>query len=287
MVDSEDRLTLQGLLFRPTRPVSDIPVLWIHGLFSSFYENVYVALGRELSGRGFVFLSGKTRGHDFGSTLRASAGGSLTGGSSWERLEESPRDIAAWVDFLAASGYGRVVLAGHGLGARKAAYFAAERQDSRIAGLVAASPSAAKNVAGTVTEDDRNLLAVARQMVSAGRGAELLPSMGLGCPLSAATFVDHEDPEAAFSNVFSVTGRSRTSPFIAEVKVPILAFFGSQERSPDGRDRGGELGLIRFGARASPQVTVTLVRGADHWYTGRVSAVADILAKFVGGLATV
>ncbi len=285
-VDSEDRLTLQGLLFRPATPVSDIPILWIHGLFSSFYENVYVSLGRELSGRGFVFLSGKTRGHDFGATLRTSAGGSVTAGSSWERLEESPRDLAAWVDFLAASGYRRVVLAGHGLGARKAAYFAAERQDSRVAGMVAASPSAAKNTAGALTEDDRNLLAVARQMVSAGRGAELLPSMGAGCALSAATYLDHEDPEAAFSNVFSVTGHSRTTPFVAEVKVPILAFFGSQERSPDGRDRGGELGLIRYGARGSPLVTVTLVRGADYWYTGRVSAVADVLAKFVAGLAT-
>ena len=284
-VDSEDRLTLQGLLFRPERPVSAIPILWIHGLFSSFYENAYVSLGRELSGRGFVFLSGKTRGHDFGATIRTSGGGAVIAGSSWERLEESPRDLAAWVDFLAASGFPRVVLAGHGLGARKAAYFAAERQDSRVAGLVAASPSVAKN-AGALTEDDRNLLAVARQMVSGGRGSELLPSMGTGCPLSAATYVDHEDPEEAFSNVFSVTGHSRATPIVAEVKVPLLAFFGSQERSSDGRDRGGELGLIRFGSRGSPQVTVTLVRGADFWYTGRVSAVADVLAKFVTGLAT-
>lgn len=284
-VDSEDRLTLQGLLFRPGMPVSDIPVLWIHGLFSSFYENSYVALGRELSGRGFVFLSGKTRGHDFGSTLRTAGGPQVTGGSSWERLEESPRDLAAWVDFLAASGFGRIVVAGHGLGARKAAYFVAERQDSRIAGLVAASPSIARNATGAPTEDERNLLAVARQMVAAGRGDDLVPSMGAGCPLSAATYVDHEDPEGAFSNVFNVTGRSRTTPFVADVKVPILAFFGSQERSPDGRDRGGELGLLRYGARSSPQVTVTLLRGADYWYTGRISAVADVLAKFVTGLA--
>ncbi len=283
-VDSEDRLTLQGLLFRPEKPASEIPILWIHGLFSSFYENAYVSLGRELAGRGLVFLSGKTRGHDFGATIRTSGGGQVTAGSSWERLEESPRDLAAWVDFLAASGFPRVALAGHGLGARKAAYFAAGRQDSRVAGLVAASPSVAKN-AGTLTEDDRNLLAVARQMVSLGRGTELLPSMGTGCPLSAATYVDHEDPEEAFSNVFSVTGHSRVTPIVADVKVPILAFFGSQERSSDGRDRGGELGLIRYGARSSPQVTVTLVRGADFWYTGRVSAVADVLVKFVTGLA--
>ncbi len=64
----------------------------------------------------------------------------------------------------------------------------------------------------------------------------------------------------------------------------ILAFFGSQERSADGRDRGGELGLIRHNARSSPSVTITLVRGADFWYTGRISAVADVMAKFVMSL---
>jgi pimeloyl-ACP methyl ester carboxylesterase len=284
-VDSEDRLSLHGLLFRPAAPVSDIPILWIHGLFSSFYESTYVALGRELSARGFPFLSAKTRGHDFGTALRTFGGGTVTAGSSWERLEDSPRDLAAWMDLLAASGYPRVVVAGHGLGARKAAYFAAGRQDSRVAGLVAASPSAAKNAGGTPTEDERNLLAVARQMVVAGRGHELLPTMGTGCPMSAATYVDHEDPEEAFSNIFMVTGHSRLAPVVADVRVPILAFFGSQERSPDGRDRGGELGLLRYGARSSPQVTVTLIRGADHWYTGRISGVADVLAKFVAGLA--
>jgi pimeloyl-ACP methyl ester carboxylesterase len=283
-VDSEDRLSLHGLFFRPASPTANVPILWIHGLFSSFYEGMYVALGREMAGRGYVFLSVNTRGHDFGAALRDPNGAPVTGGSGWERLEESPRDVASWVDFLAASGYRRVIVAGHGLGARKAAFYVTERHDARVVGLVAASPIVLKYPGGAPTDEERNLLATARQMLAAGRGGDLMPWPPEGCSMSAATYLDHEDPDAPFSNVFSLTGHSRTSPLSEELKIPILAFFGSQERSSDGRDRGGELGLFRHGARSSPQVSITLVRGADYWYTGRVSAVADILAKFVMGL---
>ena len=283
--DSEDRLSLHGLFVRPAMPTSPVPILWIHGIYTSFYENAYVALGREMAGRGHVFLSANTRGHDFGAAIRTSGGASVTGGSGWERLDESPRDVAAWVDYLAASGFRKIVVAGHGMGARKAAFYVATRKDARVAGLVAASPVVLKYPGGAPSDEERNLLANARHMVAGGSARDLMPWPAQGCSMSAATFVDHEDPDADFSNIFSLTGHGRTAPLVAEVAIPILAFFGSQERSSDGRDRGGELGLLRHGARSSPQVTITLLRGADHWYTGKISSVADILVKFVAGLA--
>ena len=282
--DSEDRLSLHGLFFRPASQTASLPILWIHGLYTAFYDNAYVALGRELAGRGYLFLSVNTRGHDFGAAVRSPEGRPVTGGSAWERLQESPRDVAGWVDFLSASGHRRIVLAGHGLGARKAAFYLAERQDARVAGLVVASPIIVKRPSGAPTDDERSLLSTARQMVGSGRDRDLLPWPPEGCAMSAATYVDHEDPEASFSNIFDLTGHSRTAPLAAELKVPVLAFFGSQERSADGRDRGGELGLIRHNARSSPGVTITLLRGADHWYTGRISAVADVISKFVMSL---
>ena len=282
--DSEDRLALHALFFRPASPTASLPVLWIHGLYTAFYDNAYVALGRELAGRGYVFLSANTRGHDFGAALRSPEGRPVTGGSAWERLQESPRDLAGWIDFLSVCGFRRIVLAGHGLGARKAAFYVVERQDPRVAGLVVASPIVVKYPGGAPTDDERNLLAAARQMAGAGRERDLMPWPPEGCAMSAATYVDHEDPDGPFSNIFDLTGHSRTAPLAAELRVPILAFFGSQERSADGRDRGGELGLIRHNARSSPSVTITLVRGADYWYTGRISAVADVMAKFVMSL---
>jgi alpha-beta hydrolase superfamily lysophospholipase len=285
--DSEDRLALHGLFFRPASPTASLPVLWIHGIYSEFYENAYVALGREMAGRGYVFLSANTRGHGFGAALRSPDGRPFTGGSGWERLEESPRDVGAWVDYLAASGFRRVVLGGHGLGARKAAFYAAERKDARVAGLVAASPIVVKPGAGVPLDEERSLLVAARQMVAAGSGRDLLAWPSEGCGMSAATRLDHEDPEAPFSNLFDLTGHGRAAPLAAEVTVPILAFFGSLERSPDGRDRGGELGLLRHNARSSPHVTITLIRGADHWYTGKISAVADVIAKFIMSLPSV
>jgi len=282
--DAEDRLGLHGLFFRPDSPTAGLPVLWIHGLFASFYDNEYVALGREMAGRGYTFLSANTRGHDFGAALRGPDGRPVTGGTAWESLQESPRDVGGWVDFLFAWGYRRVILAGHGLGARKAAFYLTERLDPRVAGLVVASPIVLKHPGGAPTEEERSLLSSARGMVASGRGRDLLPWPAEGCPFSAATHVELEDPDAPFSNLFALTGHGRTTPLVAEVKVPILAFFGSQERSSDGRDRAGELGLLRHSARSSPNVTITLIRGADYRYTGKINAVADVISKFVMGL---
>lgn len=62
------------------------------------------------------------------------------GGSAWERLEEAPRDLAAWVDLAAPLGAGGVVLAGHSSGAQRVVLYQAERQDTRVVGLALASP---------------------------------------------------------------------------------------------------------------------------------------------------
>jgi pimeloyl-ACP methyl ester carboxylesterase len=133
-----------------------------------------------MTGRGYTFLSANTRGHDFGAALRGLT--ALTGGSAWESLQESPRDVAGWVDFLFAWGYRRVVLAGHGLGARKAAFYLTERLDPRVVGLVVASPIVLKHPGGAPTEEERSLLSSARGMVGSGRGRDLLPWPVEGCP---------------------------------------------------------------------------------------------------------
>ena len=161
------------------------------------------------------------------------------------------------MDFLFASGFRRVVLAGHGLGARKAAYYLAERLDPRVVGLVAASPIVLKHPGGAQTEEDRTLLTSARAMASTGRGRDLLPWPPEGCSMSAATHVDHEDPDAPFSNLFALTGHAGRRRSRRSIKIPILAFFGSEERSSDGRDRGG-------GARAPPAQRALVAERHDH-----------------------
>src|SRR5947209_16180397 len=96
---SEDGFRLDGVLIRPAGPARPVALVCVPGLYAAFYDPPYVELGRELAARGYAYLVGNDRGHDFGAVLRAPDGKPVPGGGGWERLQECPRDIAAWVGF--------------------------------------------------------------------------------------------------------------------------------------------------------------------------------------------
>ena len=126
---------------RPTREeVRSLALVWVHGLTSKFYAPTEIKVGRGVVDAGYLVVSGNNRGHDFGSRVRRNDGDVVLGGGGWERFDESPRDLAAWISFAASLGFERVALLGHSLGALKVVYYQAQRQDPRVAGVVAASP---------------------------------------------------------------------------------------------------------------------------------------------------
>src|SRR5437879_12707691 len=93
---------------------------------------MYVRVGRVLAARRLVFITGNTRGHDYGSWCEPADGTSFLGGVAWERLEDAPRDVAACVHFAAEQGGHRVALAGHSLGPLKARAYRAGHADPRL-----------------------------------------------------------------------------------------------------------------------------------------------------------
>src|SRR5206468_7152589 len=138
--DTADGLGLEGAVIRPTaastRPVA---VIWVHGLTGRFYAKSSILSGRDLAAEGYTFISGNNRGHDFGARLMRKDGEAILAGGGWERFDESPHDVDAWITLAATLGFERVVLIGHSLGALKVAHYQALRQDPRVAGLIAAS----------------------------------------------------------------------------------------------------------------------------------------------------
>ncbi len=278
-INSEDGFRLDGVVIQPVvlapKPVA---VLCVPGLYSAFYDSPYIELGRALAERGYTYLSGNHRGHDFGAVLRRTSGEIVPAGGGWERLADCPYDIAAWVGFIIERGSHKVALLGHSMGARKVAYYQAERQDPRIAALIAASPFAAQP-----PDADRELVAIAQQMVDEGYGRNLLPWPEVGCSMSAATYLEQCVPEALFLNIYaSATGE----PPVASVHCPILAFFGANERGPDGADRRSELETIERNARAASKVETAMIADIRHNYEGAEDAVAETIAGFLNTLPT-
>jgi len=272
---AEDGLPLEGALIAPAgRAAHPTAVVFVHGLTSKFYSRSMINLGRELADRGFRFVAGNNRGHDFGYPVRPApdAEPRIYGGG-WELFDESPLDVAGWVTFAVEQGARDVVLYGHSLGALKVCYYQALRQDPRLVGMVAGSPP--------MRAGRRNpeLVALAERMVGEGRGNDLMPwnifPAGAGTQ-SAATYLNRVRVG------IDVYGKETPNPLVARVHVPIYAIYGSNEPTVG---TAADLELIRRNAAAAPSVETRMFDGADHSYAGYETPIAASIADWVGTIA--
>ena len=139
--DTADGLTLEGVVIRPTTAAQrPIPVIWIHGPDRAVLRQILDPDRPRSGGRGVhVHQRQQSRARFRRPDSAPGRGCACLAGGGWERFDESPHDVDAWITLATSLGYERVVLIGHSLGALKVAYYQARRQDPRVAGLVAAS----------------------------------------------------------------------------------------------------------------------------------------------------
>jgi pimeloyl-ACP methyl ester carboxylesterase len=271
---TEDGAGQDGVVIRPVGSPRALAVVWVHGFGGRFSEPFVIRIGRQLGGEGYVVVSGDNRGHHLGASLSAPDGTTRLAGALWEKVSESPLDIAAWIACVEALGFPRVALVGHSYGAIKAIWYQGERQDSRVAGVVSASGPLWFRPGRNASPDLRS---AAEKLVAAGRGYELLPWDLPGptpSPLSAQTLVDSARSQP---DVYGV--ESADSP-LAKIRCPLLAIFGTKEERVGTKS---DLVTIRRNARSARRVDTALIEGADHTYTGRE---ADVGRVILGWLST-
>ncbi len=271
-IATEDNIQLAGAVISPDEDnISQATIIWIHGNAASFYDRPYVLIGRELARLGYTVVLGNTRGHDIATTLWKAddnspmAGG---GGSGWERMEESPLDLVAWIEFATTRSSRPVLLAGHSKGAQKALLYAAERPTSQLSGVALISP----DLHGLRIPGD---LEAARALLAEGRGMEVIPAQSWApwYRQSAQTVVSHT--ELADRLLTTENG----TPIIASIRIPLFATFGGDERNASA-----ELANIREKATAAPHVTTEIIAGADHFYREREADVARAIALWASAL---
>jgi pimeloyl-ACP methyl ester carboxylesterase len=278
-VDTKDDITLTGMVIRPTvSNVRPLPIVWIHGYTGNFHEDTTCRLGPELASRGFTFVAGDNRGHDFGVVLRKTgpefrSQETWLGGAGWEKFSESLHDVDAWISFATAElGFPGVILLGHSYGGTKVVNYLGKRQDPRVKGLIAASPGAHMHdydVGKEAYED-------ARKLVAEGRGDQLIGPAGSGQRrISAAAFVDRWDYN------LDIFGAHTPNPPVASIRCPLLVWYGTKESWLADAD---VLELIKKQATSSPRVEGHMIEGADHWYQNTETVVADIVAVWAASL---
>jgi pimeloyl-ACP methyl ester carboxylesterase len=269
---AEDGVFLEGAVIRPTgKPVQPLPIVWVHGFTGRFYEPHPILIGRVLASRGYTFVTGHNRGHNFGAVLYPKGQESRLGGAAWEKLTESPLDIGAWITFAVDLGFRQVILLGHSLGGMKVTYYQAVRQDPRVRGLVVASGPIWRFV-GPAPESVARL-GQAERMVAEGRGRDLLPWQADWVrTLSAQRVVDTRQFN---QELFGLDGKA---PAISRIRCPIFAFIGSEEQH---LGTAADLEAIKSRATATPRMDTRVFEGADHVYSGHEAEVGTAIADWV------
>jgi alpha-beta hydrolase superfamily lysophospholipase len=262
---TEDDILLEGVRYGAS---GDVAIVYTHGITGSVFRPAHVRIGRALAQAGYVVVAGNNRGTGVATALAQRGGARLLGGSWFERLADSVKDIAAWIA-VASSAASRIVLLGHSLGGVKAILYASERGE-RLSGLVLASPA----LRLVSRFSDPEVLRRARRAVDEGRPDELIaldPQATLVFGrLSAATLLDRASP--------GIDPWADGGARIARVRCPTLAFYGTEEA-----DVGGTAELERLATLMRGRFTSAMLPGADHLYTGHESEAAAIVARWIAG----
>jgi pimeloyl-ACP methyl ester carboxylesterase len=280
-VRSEDDVVNGGVKFMASQAVAKpiakpIAVIWIHGWGVNFYSPTYVMIGRALANRGVTGFSVNTRMHDIGNVQQYVAGKRVRGGGYWGIPSEQTRDIGAWIDFAGTLGFPRVVLVGHSAGWAAVRAYEAERQDSRVVGIVLASGQVEPGGGG----DDSALVDQAKRLVNDGRGDDLLRLQNSSFPsfISAATFLDDHNTPREVGDFF---GLQTANPAVTLVRCPLLAFFGTRGDVGTEADLQALKSSVERQKTGPSSVTVKMITNADHMYTGEEDQVAQVISDWI------
>lgn len=268
---ADDGVMLAGVLTSPAAiQAKNVAIVFIHGRPVSGFIPMMTGHAREIASRGYAVLIGNTRGHDIGTWLFRRDGKSMIGGAWWERLEESPRDLDAWISYAAGLGFAGVVLLGFSMGAFKVILYQAERTDPRVIGLIAMSP-AVRAARGLKPER----VTLAEQMVGEGRGLDLLPWEEYGEPngtMSAQTYLSR-----ARANL-DIFGVDKAKPRISKIKCPLFICFGTHE---EDIGTAADLDMIRRQATSAASIHTQMFEGAEHGFVGFEREVAAAFTSWI------
>ena len=276
---ADDGIVDAGALFTPRGSVDKrIAVIWIHGSGVNFYYPSYVKVARELAQRGLTTIVGNTRMHDLGNIEAFREAANPRGGSYWGITSDQVRDLGAWVQFAKDRGFDRVILVGHSAGATAVQIYTERTQDPRVAGMVLAS-GRFRPAQGPIVDSTR--LAHAKQLVADGHGEDPVPRTAPGStpsPTSAATLVDLAGMGVELTDFYGV---ETPNPPVARVRVPILAWFGTNNDVGTAED----LALLETTLKKLPggpsRVSTAMIPRATHMFDGREAQVAHVLADWV------
>lgn len=188
-------------------------------------------------------------------------------------------EIGIWLAWLKEQGVRKVLLAGHSRGGNQTAWFAAERPDPAVAGVLLIAPTtwsedyAVSDYAKRFDTELAPVLERAQKLVAAGQGDAWLEDTGfIYCPgtkVQAQAFVAYHAPEP----------RQDTPSLLGKLAVPVLVIAGTaDEVVPDVAEK---VEPLADGTR----VRLETIDGADHFFRDLYAdEIVEYTADFIDAL---
>jgi pimeloyl-ACP methyl ester carboxylesterase len=258
-----DTVALEGAWHEPEGPAVGA-VLLLHGNTMNFFTGAPRFFPPVLTRMGLGCLAFNRRGHDILGTRDSRAAEGAAFQTYAEAIDDN-RIAAAW---LAARGFPEPVVIGHSNGGTLAVQHVADHPRTLALVLLSAHCGGREMVprasrAGLLAQERlHEITEQARQLISMGRGRELMLLPGWWYVTSAASFVD------ALENCPDLL---QLAPRIG---CPALYLRGDREPR--------ELYPAQaFARRAAGRCDVEIVPDCDHFYAGREDAVSTIVCSWL------
>jgi len=258
-----DTVALEGAWHEPEGPALGAALL-LHGNTMNFFTGAPRFLPPVLTRMGLACLAFNRRGHDI-LGIRDSRAAEGAAFQTYAEAIDDNRIAAAW---LAARGFPEPVVIGHSNGGTLAVQHVADHPRTPALVLLSAHCGGREMVprasrAGLLAQERlQEITEQARQLISMGRGRELMLLPGWWYVTSAASFVD------ALENCPDVL---QLAPRIG---CPALYLRGDREPR--------ELYPAEaFAGRAAGRCDVEIVPDCDHFYAGREDAVSTIVCSWL------
>ncbi|MDP1722011.1 MAG: alpha/beta fold hydrolase [Candidatus Gottesmanbacteria bacterium] len=293
---TKDKLVHQGIYYSPSRKAPAFAkamagktagkaILWIHGLTSTFYNNVklfeLIADACEKEGIGFAAFN--NRGHDIVTGIKKidprepNEYTRVNGGAGYERFEDCVYDIDAGISFLVKQGYSEIILVGHSTGANKVCYYAGTKRDKRVAGVLLLSPVSDRLEPSLDKEVIEKQLEEMKKKVIDGQGDVLMSSIHV-FPVTSNRFISIFEPHST-EDVFDYGDASPKLACFSAIKQPLLVIIGSNDEYLD-RPVKNVLDVFARHARSLRYKSV-IIRDALHSYSGKEKAVVHTIFRWV------
>lgn len=277
---TSDGLELHGFLIKSRSNPKKI-VVHIHGLTGNFFRKALPhKIAQHCLSVGYDFLIVNTRGHGTISWINGAKLGKRKNveiGTALERFEDCVQDLKGVIDFLASTGYKKIILQGHSTGCQKSIYYIYKTQDKRVSAIVLLAPADDYNANIKILGRKwKKAVNFAKKIVQKTPNKLMPLNLTNNEYLSAQRFLSLNDLSRVESRIFNYGSNLKE---FGALKLPILAIFGSKDES---RTKPVKLYLKKLAAVTASRNFVTAeIKHANHSFKNYEAKTARVVVNWL------